>query len=462
MERDHPTANCFVIPIKNDFLIYSPLNAITALTNQAGVRELKKKLLVHARDQGDPDSTLSGLAQDILNGRTKIPKMETGNLNPDFIGVIPTRSCNGACTYCDFGALEASSQKMPYRMATKFVDWYAGLLKSQKRNVLEIHFFGGEPMMAQDVIEVTVQRARLVSAELNLIAFFEISTNGQYSARKARFLGDYFNKVVLSLDGFKEVQDNHRPLPGNKSSFENAIETARIISNSNAELCIRCCISGANIMMMEEFTHWLCQHLKISTINFEILCSTPQANSAGLFPPDPVVFAIQFQKSRQIADDYGVEVIYASDISEIPVRSSCPVGKDTAILTPEGRISNCYLMPERWQNVGLDLDFGSIDDSGLVRINELGINNIRKMVGNKQRCTNCYCKYSCAGGCHVGNTYPGSNPGFNDFCRQTRIISAFTLLSDLNLHDRIEDLINRPDSIRNIADQASDIILDFN
>jgi len=52
-------------------------------------------------------------------------------------------------------------------MAAKIVDWYISLLKSQQRNILEIHFFGGEPMVARDVIEVVVQRARLVAMEQN-------------------------------------------------------------------------------------------------------------------------------------------------------------------------------------------------------------------------------------------------------------------------------------------------------
>jgi len=327
---------------------------------------------------------------------------------------------------------------------------------------MEIHFFGGEPMVARDVIEVAVQRARMVCSENKLIPFFEISTNGQYNADDARFLGQYFNKVVLSLDGFIEVQDKHRPLKGNKSGFENAVETAKIISGSNAELCIRSCISLENIRSMKEFTGWLCENFKISVINFEILTSTPQSDSAGLFPPDPFDFAIRFQKSREIANDFDIEVVYASDISSNPVVSSCPVGKDTAIVSPDGRISSCYLMPDRWRNAGLDLDFGVIDNHHLVSIDSDKIDNIRKMVENKPRCNNCFCKWSCAGGCHVGNTFPGCNPVYNDFCKQTRIISAFTLLSDLGLQERIDDLINLPDALRSIADQAFDMVTDFN
>ena len=459
--RDHPLHNSFIIPVNNDFLIYSPLNGISALINRAGVLELNTQLKLIEKNKGNPESMLFELAQDILQKPVLTPVKKTGDLNPEFIGLIPTRICNGACNYCDFEAEKASHDKMPYNMAVKIVDWYAGLLKSRQRKVLEVQFFGGEPMMARDVIEVTVQRARMVATEQNLVPFFEISTNGQYNAKNARFLGQYFNKVVLSLDGFKEIQNKHRPLKNNQSSFENAVETAKIISISDAELCIRCCISQINIELMEDITQWFCQVLRPSAINFEVLCSTPKTDSTGLFPPDPVSFAIHFQKSREIANGFGVEVVYASDISEQPVVSSCPVGKDTVIVSPDGRISNCYLIPDRWQKKGLDLDFGFLDSNGEVRIENDKITAIREMVECKPRCRKCFCQWSCAGGCHVGTTYPGSSLEYNDFCKQTRLISTFTLLSDLGLQDKIEELILIPDALQKIVNQSSDRIQTF-
>ena len=451
----------FLVPVGNEFIVYSPLVGITALVNRSGVLQLKEELVRFENNLGDPSSKVFELAYDILMSPIQEPLRKTGKLDPEFLGILPTRSCNGACIYCDFGADKASSEKMSYKLAAEVVDWYADILKSENRSSLEIHFFGGEPMMARDVIEVVVQRARLVASEQNLIPFFEISTNGQYNALDAGFLAQYFNKVVLSLDGFKVVQDKHRPIRNKESSFENAIETARIISNSNADLCIRCCVSQDNLLKMEDFTEWLCQNFRLAAINFEILCSTSQTDLIGLYPPDPIEFSIRFQKSRKIAESYGVEVVYASDISDQPVVSSCPVGKDSAIVSPDGRISNCYLMPEKWQNLGLDLDFGFINCDGEIIMEARKIDDIRKMVENKPRCGRCFCQWSCSGGCHVGITYPGSGLEYDNFCKQTRLISTFTLMSGLGMQDKIEELINTPSSIRKILNQVSDHIQTF-
>jgi uncharacterized protein len=461
METDLTLNNTFIIPVMGDYLIYSPLNGIYALVNRKALQELKSQKFPAKNDCGDPESKFHDLAKEILNNPVQSIKRKTGTLNPEFLGIIPTRSCNGACNYCDFGANEASSEKMSYQLAAKAVSWYAGILESHQRNLLEIHFFGGEPMMARDVIQVVVQKARSVAAEKNLIPWFEISTNGQYSSDHARFLGQYFNRVVLSLDGPEDIQSRHRPLKENRCSFKNACNTAEIISSSGAELCIRCCISQINIESMEEFTVWLCENFRLSGINFEILCPTVQTEAAGLFPPDPVDFAIHFQKSREIGESYGINVVYASDISGQPVVSSCPVGKDTAIISPDGRISSCYLMPERWQEAGLDLDFGIINSKREVQTNPDKMEAIRRMVENKPRCTHCFCKWSCAGGCHVGNTWPGCSLVYNDFCIQSRLISTFSLLSDLGLQNKVQELIQSPVELQKIARQISDNIYDI-
>ncbi len=160
--------NTFIIPFANDYLVYSPLTGISALINKTGVLALQEQIRLIEKNLGNHESKLYELALEISHSPMHIPSRKTGSLNPDFLGIIPTRSCNGACNYCDFGAEKASSEKMSYNLAVETVNWYVELIKSKQRNIVEIHFFGGEPMVARDVIEVVVQRARLLALEHNL------------------------------------------------------------------------------------------------------------------------------------------------------------------------------------------------------------------------------------------------------------------------------------------------------
>lgn len=451
--------NSYIIPFGDNFLFYSPLTGISALVNRTGALEIKKQLLFPVKKR-DASSKFNELTQEILSAEIKTPMKKSGRLKPDFLGIIPTRGCNGACNYCDFEAGNAKSEKMSYDMAVKAVDWYFNLLKADNRKTPEIHFFGGEPMMASDVVEVVVHRARLLASENNMLPFFEISTNGQYNNTKAGFLGDYFNKVILSLDGNEKIQNRHRPLKRNKNSFDKAYETARIISDSNSELYIRCCVSRESVPLMEEFTSWLCRNFRLAAINFEVLCSSALTDLKGLFPPSPLDFAYHFLKSRKTGDTFGVHVVCSSDILPVPVTTSCPTGNDTIIISPGGRISNCYQLPEKWISAGLDLDIGQVSD-GEIHIEKKKVEAVREMVLRKPGCSKCFCRWSCAGGCHISYSSKHFRPHIENFCIQTRIISAFTILTGLIPDYDTEILLNDEIALRMLAENSSDLLKDF-
>ena len=448
-----------MLPVNGKYLIYSPLSKTTALINKTAAHEI---IRMFAGNSDPIDSTQLINLFSHLNQVQVLPEKRKGIVNPMFLGIIPTRSCNGACIYCDFGTQESSHKNMPLGMAVSAVDWYTEIVKKKKRENLEIHFFGGEPMLAMEVIETVVLRARYNAAKNNLKPVFEISTNGQYSKENAQFLGDYFTSVILSLDGGEDIQNYHRPLKNSEESFRNAVSTAEIISNSNAKLGLRACISNRNVHLMPEIALWFCSKFKPSTINFEALRETAETFTQGLFPPDPYEFARKFTEARTICLSKGIPLVYATDIIDNPTYSSCPVGKDTAIISPDGRVSNCYLLPEQWSEVGLDLDFGHFNEYNKLVINKENLKNTRKLVLNKPKCSKCFCRWSCAGGCHVGCTFPNSDNKYNSFCIQTRIISLCSLLSKLGLEADILKFLNDSVGLEQFVFQTSDQLTDLN
>lgn len=447
----------FLLPVHENYLVYAPLVGKTALINASAAHDLKKAM---ETKRAPKHHGLVDLFKALGNPAYPVPIPKTGDLSPEFLGIIPTRFCNSRCNYCDFGVMDAPDAPMTLIMAVRCVDWYANLVKSQKGEVLKIHFFGGEPMDAPDLVTAVVHRARLMAKAHDLIPEFGISTNGQYEPQWALFLGDYFDSVVLSFDGPADIQNSHRPLKGGRESFSGAIRTAGIIGNSQADLLLRACVSQKNVDSMAETTQWFCETFAPTKINFEVMQETKRARSHGLFRPDPVTFASGFIKARAVASSYGVPVVYGSDITD-PQWTSCPVGKDTVILTPDGRISSCYLMPERWEEKTMDLTLGQMDNGGVVTINPKAVDKIRTLVTDKPRCSRCFCRWSCAGGCHVDNTWPGCSDGFSDFCVQTRIISAATLMDHLGMNDEAGIMADTLSLMNQIALQASDRLSDW-
>jgi uncharacterized protein len=289
----------------------------------------------------------------------------------------------------------------------------------------------------------------------------EVATNGVYGEDRARFIGDYFDWVVLSFDGPREVQDRHRPIDPARGSFDAVVRTAAILSHSPAELCFRICVAEDNVGQLAEVVHWFCEEFTPSAIDFETLQPTPESQRAGLHPPDPYVFAVQYWRARQVAAERGAEAIYTAAATGVPRLSFCPVGSDALIVSPDGRVSACYLAEQDWKARGLDLNVGWLRADGRMDLDMEAVERVRQLVANKPRCERCFCRWSCAGGCHVNHFFSGGSPAYDDFCVQTRLITACSLLDKIQSGRIAEELLANGRAMAALALRPSDCLEDW-
>ncbi len=292
----------FVIPLGERWLYHHPLTGVTALINQAAVRALCRG--------GDslPPALLALAPADV----PAPPASPDGPLSPLFLGILPTRRCNIACRYCNFGAERAPEASLAVPTALTVIDWYLDLCHAQQRSLADIHFFGGEPFTALEVVETVVHYARDRASRLGLRPWFEVSTNGVFDDRCRRFVGNYFQAVVLSLDGPADIHDALRPRSDGRGTFTQVARTARALAEAPCELAIRVCVTADSVHRLGEITEWLGTAYRPAAIDFEVVKLTPESRAAGLAPPDPVVFARAFLQAERIGVALGVKTVYAA------------------------------------------------------------------------------------------------------------------------------------------------------
>ena len=133
--------------------------------------------------------------------------------------------CNLRCRYCfaDEGAYHSEREFMSEKTAEKAIDFL--IANSGKRKVLEVDFFGGEPLMCLPTIKKVVDYARQKGADAGKKFLFTTTTNALLLDDDAI---DFFNRemenVVLSVDGRKEVHDAIRKTVNGKGSFDLIID----------------------------------------------------------------------------------------------------------------------------------------------------------------------------------------------------------------------------------------------
>ena len=426
MERK--TEDIFYARILDKFLLYAPRQHVSALLNRSAA------LAVSAGVRGEENVSgeVAGLVQLLQAPGELVPAPRTGALDdPFFLGLIPTRGCNLNCTYCDFVAPKQGSPHMEVELARQAIEAYIQLLNSAGKTDLEVHFFGGEPFAAWEVVFFALEYARLQAAEQGLEARFEVITNGVFDEARCRWIGDHFDTVVLSLDGMDGTQDRQRPALNGKPTLATILRNARILADGPAELALRACITQDNVGQMVEYALWAAQELRPASLCFETLAESPRSRQAGLSAADGLAFAQNFIAAKIALQAYGVQVVLSTDPPGKCQTSFCPLGKDALIVSPDGSVDGCYWLEGEWQKQGLDLHLGWVEPDGFAFVPGK-VQQVRDATGRyKTACQDCLCQYHCAGGCHVRRGTADQGRRYSEVCFQTRAITAARLLVEM-------------------------------
>ncbi len=446
----------FALSVGEHWLLYAPGHDVLALVTEkilagfTGHRVLPKPRM------------LTQLADKLAAVPKRVPDIPTGAFDPRFLGIVPTRTCNFACRYCAFDAEAAREDIVDTEFFLTAVDWMAEQVVQNGGKTLRIDFFGGEPLMVPKTLETIIHYAHKVGRKNGLVPQSEIATNGFCSERRAHLIADHIDYIVLSLDGPSDIQDYHRPLASGVGSFATVAKNAEIMAAGHCRLAIRVCVTSATVSRVPEICRWLCRWLKPDFINFESLKPTPESEAAGIIPPDPWEFGRQLRSATRIAATHAVHIVQAAaDINELQ-GSFCPVGKDVPIFCPDGEINACYLPRDAWKKSGLDFRMGNYTTNGQIHIDTAAIQRIREYTTHRNRCKKCFCRWHCAGGCHVAWHNLDDHTTLPPFCIQTRMTTIGRLLDALGLDAMADALMDNEKALKTLILKNSDALQDWN
>jgi uncharacterized protein len=471
----------FIAPVLDRFLVYAPRHEFSALVGKQAAQQIRAGLL---DESASATLALQPFLEILRRPGAALPQPRTGPFaNPFFLGLIPTRACNMSCPYCDFAASGASGKMMDLKLAREAVNVYMEVLVANNHRHAEVHFFGGEPFCAEELVHFVVGYAGMRAAELGLTVRFEATSNGLYNVARAHWIADYFDTIVLSLDGPADIQDRNRPAVNGRSVFEAVTRTGRIFSERCVELTVRTCVTNDTVPRMPEIASWVARHFRPSTLCFETLTDSPLNEAVGLGLPDPWDFARQFDIAARLLDAYGIETINSTADIRTRQLTFCPVGRDAMIVSPDGAVDACYLLKKDWSRNGLNMRYGKLNVPGVtqpappsitldqigfagdlpsqpaLQIDDEALQRIRELnVLKRPLCTHCMCRYNCAGGCHVNHDTSAESGNFDRLCIQTRLITIANLLKILGQHDLVTEWFADRAAVERSAWQANDRI----
>ncbi len=315
--------------------------------------------------------------------------------------------CNLACRYCfaEEGEYKGHRELMSYEVGKQALDFL--IASSGGRKNLEVDFFGGEPLMNFDVVKELVKYGREQELIHNKKFRFTLTSNGiLLDDDVMEFANREMSNVVLSIDGRKEVNDRMRPSRNGKGSYDIILPKFMKFAKSRNQTnyYVRGTFTHNNLDFSEDVKH-------LAELGFKQISVEPVV----ALPEEP--YAIKEGDLQKLYEEYDKLAAYMLeekkagrefnffhfmiDLTGGPCvakrLSGCGSGTEYLAVTPWGDLYPCH------QFVGIDqFLLGNVYEG--IKKTELCAAFKQCNVYAKEKCSSCFAKFYCSGGC-AANSY---------------------------------------------------------
>ncbi len=313
--------------------------------------------------------------------------------------------CNLRCRYCfaDEGAYHSEREFMSEETAKRAIDFL--IENSGNRKVLEVDFFGGEPLMCLQTIKNVVYYAKEKAAAKGKKFLFTTTTNALLLNDEAiKFFNEEMENVVLSLDGRKEVHDAIRKTVNGKGSCDLVIDNIKkfVRSRGDKHYYVRGTFTAKNLDFSKDV-------LFLAESGFDSISMEPVVTDIPDLAIKEEHLPTILREYENLCDKYlekyrkgeGFNFFHFNvDLEGGPCLSkrvsACGAGNEYFSVAPNGDIYPCH------QFVG-DKKFlmGNVYEGKLD--SDIRATFAENCLFTRQKCDNCFAKYICSGGCSANN-----------------------------------------------------------
>lgn len=324
--------------------------------------------------------------------------------------VMPTEACNFRCTYCYQSFPHGSMSDETIRGLKNAIRDIAGRITH-----LSISWFGGEPLLAPEIIaELSASFLESCNAH-NIVYMADMSTNG-YFLTKERFLemlSWQVRRFMITLDGIGESHDRRRKLIDGQSTYERIIDNLQAIRDidDSFEIDIRVNFDEQNLMDVPELLKDLSVMLK-GDRRFKLLIR-PVGRWGGPHDEripvcDRTASDLHLWELTNYGIEHGIPVSVTIGDSLQPTGSVCYAAKpNSLVVSSDGYLHKC--------SIALDDEFnrvGQLHSDGSMNID---MEKISLWTGSGEEtdtvCQSCFYRPACQGNhCPLYRMRTGKRP----------------------------------------------------
>jgi uncharacterized protein len=315
--------------------------------------------------------------------------------------------CNLKCKYCfaDEGEYKGCRKIITAEVGKKAIDFV--IKNSGPRKNIEIDLFGGEPLMAFNIIKEIVDYGREQEKIHNKVIRFTMTTNATLlNDEIMEYIDKQMGNIVLSIDGRKSVNDKVRVRADGSGSYDKILPKIKTMvekRDKSKQYYVRGTFTRENTDFFEDVKHFADLGFKEVSVEPVVL---PKEHELSLREEDlPAIFE-QYDKlydyllEKHNSNDGFKFYHFNIDLQGGPCVykriAGCGAGHEYLAITPDGDIYPCH------QFVGNeDFKMGNIFEESID--NTISETFKKAHIYNKPKCKDCWARFYCSGGCQANN-----------------------------------------------------------
>ena len=161
-----------------------------------------------------------------------------------YLTIAPTLDCNFACPYCYENRRKG---KMSPEVQEAVCDYVEEMVQDGTE-VIDISWYGGEPLLCFDVVEKLSERIAEICRSHGSVLKMHMVTNGYLLSkdivRRLDELG--VTRIQITLDGTAQNHDMTRPLRGGGGTFDRIFRNLSLFDDSPIAVVIRMNVDNRN------------------------------------------------------------------------------------------------------------------------------------------------------------------------------------------------------------------------
>ena len=168
--------------------------------------------------------------------------------------LIVNHACNLRCSYCYTG--DKLRRAMPAAVGETAID--RAVRSIEPGGVLELGFFGGEPLLEAELIARFIRYAEERSASAGVGATYTLTTNATVDTPAAwEIYRDPRLRLYVSFDGLPAIHDRHRVDQQGRGSSPAVLDTMRRLLRDGVDFGVVMVVRPDTVQHLAEGIEWL-------------------------------------------------------------------------------------------------------------------------------------------------------------------------------------------------------------